>query len=251
MPVMDEFREEREALKTASLKVKWQYFLDYYKWYVIGGVAIFLFLFFLIRDMTNSKDWTFFGFFINAYNTDEASDAFFDEFAESAQLDLENYAADIDDTMSLNIASLDEVTMTSVNKLTVYMAAADVDFIAADATTFEHYASVDNFLDITQALTSEQLERYKDYIYYVDMAEVRAREEASLNGSFDDYVKPVYDHRKPEEMEDPHPVGLYIGHSEKLKSTYTFKEEEVVIGIPLNTLHLETVLQFIDYILAE
>ena len=249
MPVMDEFREESESIKTATIKEKWQYFLDYYKWYVIGGVAIFLFLFFLIRDMVNSKDWTFFGFFINAYNTQEASDAFFDEFAELAQLDLENYAGDIDDTMSLNINSYDEVTMTSVNKLTVYMAAADVDFIAADATTFEHYATVDNFFDVRTILSDEQLEKYSEYIYYVDMAEVRARDEASLNGTFDDYVKPVYDHRNPDEMEEPVPVGLYIGHSERLKATYTFKEEDVVIGIPLNTTHLETVLLFIDYIL--
>ena len=50
MPVMDEFREEREAIKNSSMKKKWGYFLDYYKWYVIGGAAIILFLVFLIRD---------------------------------------------------------------------------------------------------------------------------------------------------------------------------------------------------------
>ena len=249
MPVMDEFREEREAMKNATIKEKWQYFLDYYKWYVIGGVIAIVFFGTLIHDMVTSKDWTFYGFFINAYNSDQASDDFFDDFAEYAELDLENYAADIDDMMSLDINSYDDVTMSSVNKLTVYMAAADVDFIAADATTFEHYASSDNFFDVTTILSEEQLEKYQDYIYYADMAEIRARDEASQNGDFDSYVKPVYDHRKPEDMEEPVPVGLYIGHSERLTATYTFKEEDVVIGIPLNTRHLETSLKFIDYIL--
>lgn len=248
MPVMDEFREEREAMKTASLKEKWQYFLDYYKWYVIGGAIAIAFFGTLIHDMVTAKDWTFYGFFINAYNTDEASDAFFNAFAEKAQLDLENYAADIDDTMSLDLNSMSEVTMTSNEKMTVYMAAGDVDFVAADETTFSHYATNETFFDITTILSPEQLEKYEPYIYYVDMAEVRARSEASLNGTFDDYVKKEYDHHSPEGLEDPVPVGLYIGHCEQLNKHYTFKEEAVVIGIPLNTTHLETSLAFIDYI---
>lgn len=248
MPVMDEFREEREAMKNATLKEKWQYFLDYYKWYVIGGVIAVVFFGTLIHDMVTSKDWTFYGFFINAYNSDEASDAFFNDFAEKAQLDLENYAADIDDTMSIDLNSYSEVTMSSNEKMTVYLAAGDVDFIAADETTFTHYATEDTFYDITAILSAEQLEKYKPYIYYVDMAEVRAREEASLNGTFDDYVKKEYDHLNPQEMEDPVPVGLYIGHCKQLTDYYTFKEEKVVIGIPLNTTHLETALAFIDYI---
>lgn len=249
MPVMDEFQEERESIKNAGVKAKWQYFLDYYKWYVIGGVAIFLFLFFMIRDMVNSKDWAFYGFLINGYSSEEAGDAFVQDFAEYAQLDMENYTADIDDSLRIDINAYDEMTMTSVNKLVVYMAAADVDFIAADPATFEHYASTDNFFDITTILSDEQQQKYSDYYFYTDMAEIRARDEASTNGTFDEYVKPVYDHRKPEEMEDPVPVGIYIGHSDKLTDTYAFKQEDVIIGIPINTKHLETSLLFIDYLL--
>lgn len=248
MPVMDEFREEREAMKNATLKEKWQYFLDYYKWYVIGGVIAIAFFGTLIHDMVTAKDWVFFGFFINAYNTDEASDLFLNGFTELAQLDLENYAADIDDTISINLNSYDEITMTSNEKMNVYLAAGDLDFIAADETTFSHYATSDTYFDITTILSAEQLEKYEPYLYYTDMAEIRAREEASLNGTFDDYAKKEYDHRNPEEMEDPVPVGLYIGHCENITNYYTFKEEDVVIGIPLNTTHLETSLQFIDYI---
>ena len=57
MPVMDEFREEREAIKNAGFKEKWEYFWEYYKWYVIGGAAIIILLTIFIRDMVNKKDW--------------------------------------------------------------------------------------------------------------------------------------------------------------------------------------------------
>ena len=64
----------------------------------------------------------------------------------------------------------------------------------------------------------------------------------------DKYVKKEYDHHSPEGLEDPVPVGLYIGDCEQITNHYTFNEESVVIGIPLNTSHLETTLPFIDYI---
>lgn len=40
MPVMDEFREEREAMKQKSFKERFSYFCEYYKWHVIGGMAL-------------------------------------------------------------------------------------------------------------------------------------------------------------------------------------------------------------------
>ena len=56
MAVMDEFREEREALKNADAKTKWQYFLDYYKWYVIGGAAVLAFVISMIHSALTAKD---------------------------------------------------------------------------------------------------------------------------------------------------------------------------------------------------
>ena len=40
MAVMDEFREEREQLRTAPLKVKWQYFKDYYLLWTLGALLL-------------------------------------------------------------------------------------------------------------------------------------------------------------------------------------------------------------------
>ena len=41
MPVMDEFKEEREKLKDASFEKKWKYFKDYYlMWVIVAAVII-------------------------------------------------------------------------------------------------------------------------------------------------------------------------------------------------------------------
>ncbi len=248
MPVMDEFREERESIKNSNFKQKIQYFLDYYIWYVVGGIIAIIFFSWLIHDILNSKDWTFYGFFINAYGEERATEEYFNEFAELAQLDLENYGAMIDSSMSLDVNSYNEMTMSTVNRIMVAMAAGDVDFFAADTASFNHYATTETFLDMTKALPPELLEKCEPYLYYIDMAEVRRKDEYSKRADYDSYIPKEYDHRNPEGLEDPVAVGLYIDSCEELMSVYTFTSDEVILGIPLNTSHLETSLQFIDYI---
>ncbi len=248
MPVMDEFRDERESIKDGTPKQKFQYFLDYYIWYVIGGIIAIIFFGWLLHDILNSKDWTFYGFFINAYGEERATEEYFNEFAEVANLDLETYAGMIDSSMSLNVNSYNEMTMSTVNRLMVSMAAGEVDFFAADTASFNHYATTETFLDMTEILPPDLLEKCEPYLYYVDMAEVRRRDEYNSAGRYDDYIPKEYDHRSPEGLDDPAAIGLYIEECEELMSVYTFSTEEVILGIPLNTTHLDTSIKFVDYI---
>ena len=55
MPVMDEFREEREAIKQKSRKEQWDYFWGYYKWYVIGGAALLAVIIYIIIQESPQK----------------------------------------------------------------------------------------------------------------------------------------------------------------------------------------------------
>ncbi len=248
MPVMDEFREEREALKNASFKEKWDYFREYYKWHVIGGAIIIILLVIFIRDVVNKKDWIFYGAMINSAAVEEQSDIFLNDFVELAQLDTENYAVMFDTSYSIKKGSYDEISGAAAQKLLVNLTAADLDFVISDATTFEQYATIDTFMDVRTLFTAEELEKYEPYFYYVDMAEVDRITEGNLSADYDSYKGVEYDHTKPENMERPVPVALYINSSEKLSKAYLFKEEAVVLGVPLNTKHLETTLMFIDYL---
>ena len=56
MPVMDEFKEEREALKHGTPKQKFAYFLDYYKWHVIVALAVIGFAGSLIYQAVTCKE---------------------------------------------------------------------------------------------------------------------------------------------------------------------------------------------------
>lgn len=249
MAVMDEFREEREAIKNAGFKEKWEYFWEYYKWYVIGGAAIIILLTIFIRDMVNKKDWIFYGAMINAVAVDEQAENLMNDFAEIAQLNTEKYGVLFDTNYSIVKGSYDEISGASAQRLLVNLTAADLDFVISDETTFAQYATMDTFMDVRTLFTQEELEKYEPYFYYVDMAEVDRITEGNLSADYDSYKGVEYDHTKPEDMERPVPVAIYINSSEKLKGAYLFKEDAVVLGIPLNTKHLNTSLLFIDYLL--
>ena len=57
MPVMDEFKEEREKIKTASPEQKWKYFKDYYlKWVIAGGIGLAFVISFIVSIVTKKDD---------------------------------------------------------------------------------------------------------------------------------------------------------------------------------------------------
>jgi len=96
--------------------------------------------------------------------------------------------------------------------------------------------------------TAEELERFRDYIYYVDMDVLRKMNEKTDSETLGEYTAPVYDHFTPEEMVDPVPMGLCIQDSPKLKEAYLFASQYVPIGIVANTQRPETAKQFVEYL---
>lgn len=57
MPVMDEFKEEREKIKNAPLEAKWKYFCDYYlKWVIGGGFALAIVIAVIVTTLTHKDE---------------------------------------------------------------------------------------------------------------------------------------------------------------------------------------------------
>jgi len=250
MPVMDEFKEEREALKHGTPKQKWQYFLDYYKWFVIVGILIIIFAGSFIYQMVTQKDRAFYAALLNVYEL-EPAETYPEKFAEYAGIDPNEYDVFFDTSMhmdSSNLAAVDENTMATTQKLMVYIAASEIDALIAGESTMNSYAYNETFYDLGSVLSEEQFKKYEPYFYYMDKAVADARNEAEATG--DDYVNvPDYPSpRNPEAMENPIPVGIYLDEADSLKENYYFSDETVILGIPANTDHLENALKYIDFI---
>lgn len=257
MAVMDEFKEERAALKNRPFKERLSYFWEYYKWYVIGIVCVVLFVGSFVHQIVTKKDTALYAVMLNAstLNPLDADDPYALEYAEYADIDLNEYDIFFDTSFHISESGMDQNSYTSLQKLSVYTAAADLDVMITDTDSFRRYAYSYTLHDLRNFLSPEKIAELEPYFYYVDQKVVDEIETA--NSKLDDTYVPVYaDPTKPEEMETPIPVGIYLDGNAKLRENYYFRGEEgaaehVVMGIFCNTKRSENVLKFLDFVFEE
>lgn len=250
MPLMDEFKNERAALKNGTFKEKLNYFWDYYKWQTFAAVALFLFVISLIYQFATRKDTVFTAVMMNGNLLTNGTE-YLQEFADDTGIDLSKNEIIFDTSVqTYDNQFMADLSYASLQKLTVYTAAGDLDAMVTDTDSIQKYANSSVFYDVRDILTQEQIARYEPYFYYVDQKTVE--EIAAANDNFDESFVPDYkDPKKPEEMERPIPVGVYVSASEGLLENYLFQGDEIVLGIYVNTSHLDTAVSFLDFLMKE
>ena len=85
MAVMDEFKEEREALKNGTPRQKLAYFWYYYKWHVIIALVVIIMIVSFVKQLTDRKDPSFYAVMLNASLLDQMTSEqpdFVTDFAE-------------------------------------------------------------------------------------------------------------------------------------------------------------------------
>lgn len=246
MPVMDEFREERESIRQGTLKQKYQYFKDYYRTPLIIFLLAALFVGILVYKFVTSKDSAFYAVLLNCspYQDNEWLQ---EEYVDYAGIDLNEYTVTFDTGVYFKCNSTDEDSYITIQKLDTYTGAGQLDVMLGAGDEFAYFANSVLFMDLRTVLSEEQLQKYEPYFYYIDASVLDIPATETL-----DY-RSLPDPGKPEEMENPIPVAVYVESSEKLNRAYYFKnaEDGIAVGIYANTSHPENALALIDYILSD
>ena len=250
MPVMDEFREERESIKNGTKEQKIQYFKDYYRTPLIIAVVAIIFVGALIFTIATNKDSAFFAVYLNGASQPN-NQWFLEDYAEYAGISTKEYELTVDTSAAFNGNYSDYDTMYTVQKISTYTGAGQIDTILGTKDSFAYYANSVLFWDLREFLTEEQIAKYEPYFYYVDQAKFNDIQWVTDSG---ESLHPTFaDPRDPSAMEQPVPVGLYVQDSQKLNDAYAFADAEdgIMLGVLLNTSHPENVQAFIDYLMAE
>lgn len=260
MPVMDEFKEEREKIKSGSFQDKMKYFWYYYKIHTIVTLCVIGFAVMLIHDIVSQKDEAFFAVALNCTASDETQiSAFLQGYADYAEINTDKYDVVIDKSIYLSssdadnlTAQINEMAMSSSQKLMAYTSARKLDVIIGNSEFFPYQANQGKFYDLRELLTEEQLSKYEPYFYYVDQAYIDALDAAaealSLTGEMEEALASPPDPDKPEEMEQPIPVAIYVTDCRSLTDTYEFGGDYTALGIMVNTQNVDNTLKFIDYL---
>lgn len=253
MPVMDEFKKERAALKNQPLKKKISYFWTYYKWYVLGGVVALAAVISIAVEIVTHRESALFGIVVNSSTIGEEK-VFSSGFMEYAGIDPDQYEVTFNSALILT----EMMTQDAVNTrelVMVYAASGDMDVAIMDQLAFETYAYSELFFDLRSVLPEEMLTELDGKLYYRDEALARRLEENSpaTGGEAEEEAEEITfpDPFCPEEMEEPVPIGIDISGSEILGTTYYYPNKPVLLGIPATSGHVDTAVTFIRYLLTE
>lgn len=247
MPVMDEFKEERAAVKNGTPRQKIAYFFDYYKWYVVFGVVAVIFAGTLIYQIATGKDTAFYAMLINAspFSFPEEGESV-DAFAAYTDTDTGKYDIIYDTSVQLGTGT----DYYAAQQILVHVSAADVDVMVSDYASLLQYAYMGDFYDLRDFLSAEQLEKYRDFFYYIDGAVMEELEAARKD--YDHEYEPVYgDPMHPENMQDPIPAGIFLQAECPLLQDYVFPGDDPAVSVLINTTHPEMASQFLDFLMGQ
>ncbi len=263
MSVVEEIREQqKKALKEMNAKEKLSYFWDYYKMHTIVAVAAVCLITLFIYQYVTNKDYGFYAAIINADITYiPETNPWGTEFEAYAGIDTEEYEAYIDTSIALSDSDSSQYSLSNTEKLLAMLQTGIVDVIVADTATFENYAQNECFMNLEAALPADVYAKYEDCLYYTDLATVDTGDDDTFYTA-DELVDPdtyVINHHDPSAMENPVAVGICLPEGNKiidtgcydylsdLDTTYQGYPSEAVLGIPVTSTKLDTVLKFLEF----
>ena len=241
MPLMDEFKEERDEIKQRSFKERMSYFWDYYKWHVIGTAVGILVVASLLNSFLSRKEMAYYSAFVNMAQTIYSED-YKQAFAEKAGINLKKQAIYFDSDLRIEFEKMDELTTSSIQKIMVYLAAGDMDSMVGDLDTTNRYAYNGVFTDLREFLTEEEFQKYEPYFFYADKKLIEAAAgEVALDFEFP--ATPS----DPSGMEEPIPVAIKLDQCPKFRECYAMGPDQYV-AIMITNKHPELNHVFLNYL---
>ena len=262
MPLMDEFKKEREDIKNQPLKKRLDYFWTYYKWWVIGGIALIIIAVSIITNIVKSKDETVYVAMIDTVinptgNYEEnITVPFLEEHGLSPKKNTINFNLNFifsgqkGSELPGSPSYSDTLGYSGRQNLAIYVSAGDVDAISAPEDWFDNYAYSDFFLSLDDYLSADELKALDGRICYADRAVMERFKKAHDEDNYE-YSEEFPDSTDPSSMEDPVPVGIYIDDCPLFNENFACADDNssrVVIGIVRNSPAVEITKDLIIYI---
>ncbi len=259
MAVMDEFQKERDTVKNMNWREKLDYFVYYHKVAIMVTALIVIIAGVAIVDEIKSKEIAMNIALIDCIERDFQATEEVDytvTLSEKLGIDSKTHTVNLNDSFVLSAANPEYAADESVYQLPevlfTQLAAGALDGFISQESTFNGWVMNDGFLDLREEMSPEQYEYYKDSFYWIDYDLLSNYELDFDEGAY------VYNenHRSPEGMKDPMPVGVYITPCEEFRDHYTFLyDQEVVFALTYSTNNekeayngTEKALEFLDYL---
>lgn len=265
--VHEEIKEQQQKTKDMSTKGKLAYFWYYYKVHTIVAIGVVAIVVMFIHQLVTNRNYAFYATIINADYSLLQDNQWETEFEQYAEIDTEKYQACIDTSMVFSDDDTSEYALANMNKLLAMLQSGTIDVIVADTENFENYAQYEYLMNLDKVLPQEVLKKYQDNLYYTDAATFADTDNDELYidsaGEIANPADYIIDHRDPSSMKDPIVVGIYLPENNKIMTTgcydylkensitYQGHQSEAILGIPISSTKVDTILLFLEFMEEE
>lgn len=252
-----ETKDQHAKMKDKPFKEKFAYYFGYYKFHVLGIVVVTAMIISIIHAIVTNKDYCFGAIIANSNNID--STLLSEGFCEYASLDTKTYDCYIEANEAEALSTSGNPDYAVSTRFAAMISTSDLDVTIYDSIVFYRKALNSVFMDLTLALSPEDLARFNNKLYYIDGAEIEALENtdeeidfdvkaAFSRGTLEEQWEDVKKHMDPSTMKKPIPVGIVIDESPMITTLDAYYEMVPVFGIITNTKRLDTAVDFLHYI---
>lgn len=162
-----EGQKERAKLKNMTPKDKIWYIWEYYKIHIFVLIGLF-FVLYLIGDIFYNKTFTsqLSYVIINNFSQDYALEEFNEEFKTYMGYGKKDLI-ESDGSLTIRYGDrISELEYGNMAKISALVAGQDLDLMVCDQLNIDHYAQLDGFLNLKEALPEDLWQKVEPQIYY-------------------------------------------------------------------------------------
>jgi len=217
----NEMPPKKQQIKDLSFSEKMEYYWQKYKIHIIVTVLLACFFGSILHPIIHRKETVLSIAYINAFpNVDDQ--VIIDDLEKHLQLNPKKQQVLLDSTYYIDTTSDSPYAENFSQKFSSKAAAGHFDVVLSDITNFAFYGNQGFFQDLSTIFPEEELNIYRDRLYYMDLPD-------------DDFNKKV-------------PIGIKIDRSAKICKTSCYPNLDAYYGVVTGSDHVDAALSFLNYI---
>lgn len=190
----DTLQEEKNKLKTMSLKGRLWYIWEYYKIPIIGTAVAIALIISIFSAVHNNRFETALSCVILNSRPDSEEDLvseYFDQgFRQYIGLNDET-KIDVDHSMSISFdnSNMTEFTYAELAKLSALISSKELDVMVGRKDSIDHFGEMGGFLDLKTVLPPDVYDQVKDQLYEVTIQETGEKIACGIRIANTDFLK--------------------------------------------------------------
>lgn len=254
--IPEDSKDDEKTPEKSAFEKKISYFYDYYKVHVIIGIIAIIAIVYVFNSIHSHKPSGFNAYIINSYGI--SGDELEKMFVTYASLDTESNEYTINSSLTMSSKLESPYDMGTSQVLDSLISQAELDVLAFDSQAFYTFGLQSYYIDLSTVLSEEDMELWKDHLYYIDMADydyaLENADEFGLDMSkvtylteSDDIKEEAESHRYPDTMIDPVPIGIFLDDSGLCQNTICYSGKIPVVGIIANSQRPDLAVKFLHF----